>query len=1160
MSEEELSNIINNLPEEYQMKGDDIKTYVSQKEDGTIIILRKTNDDYQVIQIKDGEVSVKSKKDIEEEQEKNEELNSKTEGTSDSSEYDGFGGSGGGGGYDGTYTQPPMLNANNFFDHIGNIGDSQDFVYQDFYSAMKTAEDVCEAFNRSGSSLSVETGGLDIDLSGVDNCRTCIGKACGIGASQNLADLVSTFHAINDVVIANNEAARLYYQYNESRTYSDMEDFGEFGALTEEYELSEEEAKIVQDMCEDAMKGNKEKLDNFYEQIDNLSIEKDRYEEIYRIFGGYGPIGSFKDDETGEMVFSLDAFSSYVEINYPGISKQLIDEAKEHIDKNGNVKYDEYINATQQDYNTKIAEAYTGILTTRTSYNLNLGAYCNLYMNYDDFAEESVSKITQEMIDNGESNGLINPLNINLFYVLNGEQANFDKDYLNYASDNQVKITQYMVNTGNGEQYLNQYLGILQDNANQIKAAEAFKEFVDNYYKSTNIALDSDGNPIRDANGQLTYDESNKVISPGFLGEVKTKEGLGLPTLALEGLGDGLQGFADGITSLINAKDDVFVTGESVYKQAMVIDFLSELYGADTVKNAITSGTYEISSSIGNMIPSLVASVVAGALFTPAVGSAVGSTLLGASAAGNSMVEGYNSGMDEKTAKMYGIMSGLSEGGLEYLLGGITGLSMPKEGVSFLHNLISEGAEESIQEILGAALLNASLGYEAVTVDTEQVLKAGIYGMITAGLIDGSVTVAKDGALVLANGLIYNKGVLTLGDGTVISVNELNDFIRQSDANQIDQFFKEHKNFGNYGVNQGYNTLLWLTNPKEHARLKNELIERGFSARDASKILSGMDSTGICTYAAIANGIVNIFKDTPELFKEKFGFDLYKTSNGKQTINSGELLMDMYLYFNDKSNGGRLFTTDANGNKVLDDKNFLGRMKTKDQVYIDPDDSILTSYFRSKGIDSSVRSNTLFDTYNPYSGYRKINSDKALLNLESRIVDALQKNHNLNMDIIGGKGNSPIFMIPLDITMPIPVSTLSMINSGHAIYITGCNEKGLYVSSWGGKYFIPFSNLKGGAFSIEEWYTIKSRENFAKEPLVMDIDSAVTAEVMNGNGSYLAAKDRIQHFIDTGDVSQIVSPGVREALGKYSKDEIDAVLNSYEISKDINIILRETIR
>ena len=82
------------------------------------------------------------------------------------------------------------------------------------------------------------------------------------------------------------------------------------------------------------------------------------------------------------------------------------------------------------------------------------------------------------MIDNGESNGLINPLNINLFYVLNGEQANFDKDYLNYASDNQVKITQYMVNTGNGEQYLNQYLGILQDNANQIKAAEAFKEFV----------------------------------------------------------------------------------------------------------------------------------------------------------------------------------------------------------------------------------------------------------------------------------------------------------------------------------------------------------------------------------------------------------------------------------------------------------------------------------------------------------------------------------------------------------------------------------------------------------------------------------------------------------------------------------------------------------
>ena len=218
------------------------------------------------------------------------------------------------------------------------------------------------------------------------------------------------------------------------------------------------------------------------------------------------------------------------------------------------------------------------------------------------------------------------------------------------------------------------------------------------------------------------------------------------------GFKDGLNMFADGIDNLFHADG---ITSANEYKTQYILSFINEKY-QDKGKLAqwISTGSYEIFNSIGNMAPSMLVSMIPGC-------QSMGLVLMGASAAGNAKEKGLQMGMDDGAAWMYGILNGLSEAGLQYALGAIPGLSNMEKfaklgGVKgFFAKMLSEGTEESLQSVLeplfATIVTNGKIAYK---VDWNEVLKSGIYGMITAGIMNGGQIVIGKTAYTLNNAII----------------------------------------------------------------------------------------------------------------------------------------------------------------------------------------------------------------------------------------------------------------------------------------------------------------------------------------------------------------------------------------------------------------------
>ncbi len=157
----------------------------------------------------------------------------------------------------------------------------------------------------------------------------------------------------------------------------------------------------------------------------------------------------------------------------------------------------------------------------------------------------------------------------------------------------------------------------------------------------------------------------------------------------------------------------------------------------------------EIGTSIGNMIPSVA--VTSLSYLFPVFGatkvfSYAGTFCMFVSAAGNSKEQGMQSGMTEEQAMMYGLLCGTSEAFLERIIGGITGVSDNNAGskiASFFHvpefvgKMISEGNEEFIQELLDPMFKCIVTG-EFDGFDLNAAIKSGVYGFITAGVMNGS--------------------------------------------------------------------------------------------------------------------------------------------------------------------------------------------------------------------------------------------------------------------------------------------------------------------------------------------------------------------------------------------------------------------------------------
>lgn len=216
-------------------------------------------------------------------------------------------------------------------------------------------------------------------------------------------------------------------------------------------------------------------------------------------------------------------------------------------------------------------------------------------------------------------------------------------------------------------------------------------------------------------------------------------------------------------TGLVNALDAV--TGKSDYIPLSSKQILSSLVRDDLAESgwrmpdalggaSLGQAAYDLITTSANMAPSILTSLAVNYI-APGWGSAVGAAMMAGSAAGNAYQEALNAGYGKDRARTYAQLIGTSEGALQYVLGGINALGGKVSGNAIAKalskvengllraagqiggNMLSEGTEEAIQEVLDPIFRNIVLGTDE-DVDWEQVAYSGVLGAVTGGVFEGA--------------------------------------------------------------------------------------------------------------------------------------------------------------------------------------------------------------------------------------------------------------------------------------------------------------------------------------------------------------------------------------------------------------------------------------
>ena len=243
---------------------------------------------------------------------------------------------------------------------------------------------------------------------------------------------------------------------------------------------------------------------------------------------------------------------------------------------------------------------------------------------------------------------------------------------------------------------------------------------------------------------------------------------LGAVNTGLYGFGAGVDQFAGGIGQLFSSER--LPTSAAQFGSAYVRNDLADS-GPKFLGSSLGQIGYDMTTTAGNMAPSillsyLTAGVATPAALTPVIGSttmssAIGSTVLGLSAGGNAYNSALQQGYSKGQAATYGTLIGISEGGLQYLMGGIKALSGTGGGkiaakitgidnacLKLAANLavssVKEAAEEGLQSVLDA-VFRSTVFKEELNINFNDVAYSALLGALSGGLFEGVAQVTANG-------------------------------------------------------------------------------------------------------------------------------------------------------------------------------------------------------------------------------------------------------------------------------------------------------------------------------------------------------------------------------------------------------------------------------
>ena len=273
------------------------------------------------------------------------------------------------------------------------------------------------------------------------------------------------------------------------------------------------------------------------------------------------------------------------------------------------------------------------------------------------------------------------------------------------------------------------------------------------------------------------------------------------------------------------------------------------------------------------------------------------------------------------------------------------------------------------------------------------------------------------------------------------------------------------------------NFTLAKTEDIEVSNLIQKLGDNGFDVVDANKLISIIDSVGVCSYTAFGNLIISSFRDYPVLFKKYFGFSLF---NEDGSLNERELLLDMYIDINKMSNGGILIDDSSGKPKILS-------FDEKDIIYLskgcEPINVVFIKYLKRKGIKG--------------------------ININVKNIPIFKHQYDISEEIINGLLDNMLIKIGCIKGVAIyPVNSNEkprILGGSHAMFVTGIDKEKVYVSSWGKECYIKLEDLNNG--------------NCGFGMVKLEYDEKLTPEEQIENDSDLAVytwdKLGIKRLIDT---------------------------------------------
>ena len=284
--------------------------------------------------------------------------------------------------------------------------------------------------------------------------------------------------------------------------------------------------------------------------------------------------------------------------------------------------------------------------------------------------------------------------------------------------------------------------------------------------------------------------------------------------------------------------------------------------------------------------------------------------------------------------------------------------------------------------------------------------------------------------------------------------------------------YREARLIANYALENGYQLPHFRKiGTNEYMRLKQKLMDIGFSNSDASVILSSVNDAGACSYASLCNNIFYQFRNTPDLFEKIFGYPMYHNVDSRATLNSTELLLDIYLFVNDVKNGGRFFKKHRINSHFLSTKiDVFGRriLRADEQVYLSGsrgrNTDVINRFLNSKSANLSYDNRILINNFDK----KCYNSDE-IQQIVKVLKHVIEDGFDVSLDYfyIPNQNDKVIRMFSYNPRDYADMSTDSWKEgAGHSVAVTGLDQTGFIVTSWGQKYKIPFEDVLNGGRSV----------------------------------------------------------------------------------------------